>query len=565
MAKVSEQVANIRKRFNREHRILVFCRTKEEVESYASLLDGLAFHAGLLENERRVNSEQFRAGYIDVLCCSTAFGVGVDIPNIRYCIHVNSPYTMTNAVQETGRIGRDGFPAYSFIFFNSNSTEGSSQHLRGKDKIFDLLRLPNQCLRAFICAQYDLLPSSCFLVKDANPCQFCRRSGAFDKEAMARLVFGEPQANPIATPRHSYSPANASHPTTRSQQNYQTIRPTHPTPTAHQPSIAAHPHSQQGASVSQRIVALSVPPELTPTQSQPQSGHSEGRKHARPDSQFTDRHVKPKPCSGENFTSSQYTHSSSSLGPSLHAEMTPKNPRITSFRESDKLDFQRRLANAIPTSQIAPQSSQSTISTFSDDILSPPSTPLHSHTVEKYRRIIEVQRKAFNTQQSMRAWDNLQKFMMKHQSNCWWCMQPNWKCYSPNSRACRIVPGNLTEEFQKWQKYLKDVYKNSQTPGYANNCAWCQMPSAYAHNYNRDSVCGPASDNTVSTVWLILSDNHWHKEIIKTYPEVSEMYTTVCRDWLTKDPLKCGNSGMVRVLEWWFEAVCQKSLLPPPT
>ncbi len=61
------------------------------------------------------------------MVCTTAFGMGVDVPNVEVVIRVGCPSTLEELVQEFGRAGRDGSPAEgtftsvcirSTVFFN---------------------------------------------------------------------------------------------------------------------------------------------------------------------------------------------------------------------------------------------------------------------------------------------------------------------------------------------------------------------------------------------------------------------------------------------------------------
>lgn len=45
------------------------------------------------------------------MVCTTAFGMGVDVPNIEIVVRLGCPQTLEELVQEIGRAGRDGQPA----------------------------------------------------------------------------------------------------------------------------------------------------------------------------------------------------------------------------------------------------------------------------------------------------------------------------------------------------------------------------------------------------------------------------------------------------------------------
>ena len=61
-----------------------------------------------------------------------AFGIGVDIKNIRCVIHIGVPHTVEEFFQEAGRSGRDGLPASSTVYYNNDI---SAVHNISKDMV----------------------------------------------------------------------------------------------------------------------------------------------------------------------------------------------------------------------------------------------------------------------------------------------------------------------------------------------------------------------------------------------------------------------------------------------
>ena len=76
-------------------------------------------------------------GNIDVLVATKAFGVGVNIPHIRYGIHIEIPLNLSCLVQESGRAGRDGHQAHSYVMqckYQDIKNSSSGQYLFHKRK-----------------------------------------------------------------------------------------------------------------------------------------------------------------------------------------------------------------------------------------------------------------------------------------------------------------------------------------------------------------------------------------------------------------------------------------------
>ncbi len=101
---------------------IVYAPTRAIAEQYAARLtehgvEAVAFHAGLAAGERTRRYTDFMADKIPVMVATSAFGMGVDKPNIRWVHHVALPDSPDSYLQEIGRAGRDGAPARTVLFF----------------------------------------------------------------------------------------------------------------------------------------------------------------------------------------------------------------------------------------------------------------------------------------------------------------------------------------------------------------------------------------------------------------------------------------------------------------
>ena len=104
--------------------VIVYCVTVKEVERlYHHLLTaGLKvgrYHGKLESAEKTRVQEAFLADDIEVMVATSAFGMGVDKPNVRMVIHAQMPGSLEAFVQEAGRAGRDGLPAKAILFYNA--------------------------------------------------------------------------------------------------------------------------------------------------------------------------------------------------------------------------------------------------------------------------------------------------------------------------------------------------------------------------------------------------------------------------------------------------------------
>jgi ATP-dependent DNA helicase RecQ len=106
---------------------IVYAATRRDTEELAATLTAegfaaTAYHGGLTTSEREWRHEAFLADEIPIMVATTAFGMGIDKPDIRWVNHVDLPDSPDSYLQEIGRAGRDGQPAQSLLLWRPEDT-----------------------------------------------------------------------------------------------------------------------------------------------------------------------------------------------------------------------------------------------------------------------------------------------------------------------------------------------------------------------------------------------------------------------------------------------------------
>jgi len=110
-------------RFKSIKSIIVYCtykRTTEQIKRYLTEngISALAYHAGLTDIQRQTVHKSFEDNETRVLVATIAFGMGIDKQDIQGIIHYDMPKSIENYLQEIGRAGRNGEPAFCHMFLN---------------------------------------------------------------------------------------------------------------------------------------------------------------------------------------------------------------------------------------------------------------------------------------------------------------------------------------------------------------------------------------------------------------------------------------------------------------
>ncbi|MEH2954481.1 DNA helicase RecQ [Candidatus Merdisoma sp. JLR.KK011] len=175
---------------HRDESGIIYCATRKNVDTlYENLFkQGVAvtrYHAGIDNETRKKNQDDFIYDRTPVIVATNAFGMGIDKSNVRFVIHYNMPQSMENYYQEAGRAGRDGENSQCILLFSQQDVminkfllekkefEGSDAEdmelIRQRDA--QRLRLMEGYCKSTTCLRQYIL--SYFGEKMSRPCDNC--------------------------------------------------------------------------------------------------------------------------------------------------------------------------------------------------------------------------------------------------------------------------------------------------------------------------------------------------------------------------------------------------------
>lgn len=134
-AKYAEVLRLLQESLREDGVAIVFCARRKAVEELANFLrqaelDCRHFHGGMEPAVKRDVQEAFIKGELRVIAATNAFGMGVDKADVRLVIHLDTPGSLENYLQEAGRAGRDQAAARCILLYDDADLDIQFRMLR---------------------------------------------------------------------------------------------------------------------------------------------------------------------------------------------------------------------------------------------------------------------------------------------------------------------------------------------------------------------------------------------------------------------------------------------------
>ncbi len=160
-----------------QDKIIMYCRTREEVARLADLLGCPTYTS---QSGTDVEKAAIISGWLGnreqpAIAATSALGIGFDYPHIRWVIHVGAPDQATAFSQESGRAGRDRGKAYSIVMLSATWKPQLDQGLSPDEEAMQLYLTRQHCFRGVLSQFLDAQRDWRWCMPGEEACQVCQK------------------------------------------------------------------------------------------------------------------------------------------------------------------------------------------------------------------------------------------------------------------------------------------------------------------------------------------------------------------------------------------------------
>ncbi|HNR20041.1 MAG TPA: ATP-dependent DNA helicase RecQ [Bacteroidia bacterium] len=107
---------------------IVYVRSRKKTKEISEYLNASGvkanyYHAGLIQQDRNQKQDDWMKNKVRVMVSTNAFGMGIDKPDVRVVVHIDTPESLEAYYQEAGRAGRDEKASFAVLFHNKADKE----------------------------------------------------------------------------------------------------------------------------------------------------------------------------------------------------------------------------------------------------------------------------------------------------------------------------------------------------------------------------------------------------------------------------------------------------------
>ena len=187
-----KEIYNLLKEINKGDKTIIYCKTKNETDEFVDKLSKLninaeSYHAGKSNKSRNLIQNKFMKGEVNIIIATIAFGMGIDVPNIRLVINYGISKDMESFYQEMGRAGRDGKNSKIYLYWSNydftinkhflNDVIDENFKRRQMNKILEMEKFVNssECRMKYISRYFGEK------IIDCGHCDYCLSNNIEDK------------------------------------------------------------------------------------------------------------------------------------------------------------------------------------------------------------------------------------------------------------------------------------------------------------------------------------------------------------------------------------------------
>ncbi|KAH9477263.1 ATP-dependent DNA helicase tlh1 [Psilocybe cubensis] len=173
LKRLVEDIAMYIANYGPRDRLMVFCRTKEDVTALSDALRVPGFTSHTTETNDDT-LRKWRSGENIVIVATSILGCGLDYPSVRHVLHWGIAHSMVDQHQQESRAGRDGQRAEAITYVASPSRRYSkSATAHGLSELEKWSSSTDMCLRAIPSSYLDGVPITCSLLPNCELCAYC--------------------------------------------------------------------------------------------------------------------------------------------------------------------------------------------------------------------------------------------------------------------------------------------------------------------------------------------------------------------------------------------------------